>query len=111
MCCQNKHCKEGRIGHIQHMIDDHNHDLRPKKSRLIRGNKNITIQVKWTLDMNYAAGVHINKSSQSLVYEVGKFENVPFVERDIINYISRHRRRLCKDEDGQTLITHFSNMR
>ena len=101
--------KEGQW-YIRHVNNVHNHDLSPKKSRLIRGNKKITMQVKRTLHMNDEAGVRINKSFQSLVCEAGGFENVPFVERDVRNYIGKQRRRLCKDGDAQALITHFSNM-
>jgi len=64
-----------------------------------------------TLDMNGEVGVLINKSFQSLVCEAGGFEIVPFVERDVRNYIGKQRKRLCKDGDAQTLITHFLNMR
>jgi len=99
------------VVYIRNVNNVHNHDLSPEKSRLIRGNKKIIMQVKRTLDMNDEAGVCINKSFQSLVCEAGGFENVPFVERDVRNYIEKQRRRLCKDGDLQALITHFSNMR
>jgi len=69
------------------------------------------MQVKRTLDMNDEVGVRISKTFQSLVCETCGFENVPFVEHDVRNYIDKQRRRLCKDGDGHALITHFSNMR
>jgi len=50
--------------------------------------------------MNDETGVRINKSFRSLVCEAGGFENVPFVERDVRNYIRKQRRRLCKDGDA-----------
>jgi len=81
------------------------------KSRMMRGNKKLNMQVKRTLDMNDEAGVRINKSFQSLVCDVGGFENLPFVERDVRNYIGRQRRALGKEGDGQALMAHFSHMR
>ncbi|XP_027915923.1 protein FAR1-RELATED SEQUENCE 7-like [Vigna unguiculata] len=79
--------KKGGQWHIKNVILDHNHDLSSMKSRIIRGNKKLNMQVKQTLDMNDEAGVRINKSFQSLVCDVGGFENLPFVERDVRNYI------------------------
>jgi len=78
---------------------------------MIRGNKKLNIQVKRTLDMNDETGVRINKSFQSLVCDVGRFENLPFVKRDVRNYIGRQRRALGKEGDDQALMAHFSHMR
>ena len=55
--------------------------------------------------------MRINKSFQSLVCDVGGFDNLPFMECDVRNYIGRQRRALGKDGDGQALMSHFSHMR
>ena len=55
--------KEGQW-YIRNVNNVHNHDLSLKKSRLIRGDKIVTMQVKRTLDMTDEAGVRINKSFQ-----------------------------------------------
>jgi len=44
-----------------------------------------------TVETNDEAGVQINKSFQSLVYEAGGYENVNFIERDVRNYIGQQR--------------------
>jgi len=82
---------------ISSVVDEHNHDVSPTKSRLIRGNRKLNMQVKRTLDLNDQAGVRIN--------------NLQFVERDARNYIGKQRRALGKEGDGQALLNHFSAMR
>ncbi|XP_027936364.1 protein FAR-RED IMPAIRED RESPONSE 1-like [Vigna unguiculata] len=96
---------------ISSVVDEHNHDVSPTKSRLIRGNRKLNMQVKRTLDLNDQAGVRINKSFRSLVCDAGGFENLQFVERDARNYIGKQRRALGKEGDGQALLNHFSAMR
>ncbi|XP_014517267.1 protein FAR-RED IMPAIRED RESPONSE 1-like [Vigna radiata var. radiata] len=90
---------------------DHSHDLCPNTSKLIPGNRKLSMQVKHTLKVNDDAGVGINKSFLSIVSDAGGFENMEFVERDARNCIVQHRRSLCKDDDGQALLRHFSSMK
>jgi len=96
---------------ISIVVDEHNHDVSPTKSRLIRGNRKLNMQVKRTFDLNDQVGVRINKSFWSLGCDAGGFENLQFVERDAKNYIGKQRRALGKEGDGQTLLNHFSAMR
>jgi len=96
---------------ISNVVHEHNHDVSPSKSRLIRGNRKLNMQAKRTLDINDEAGVRIHKSFLSLVCDAGGFENLHFVERDARNYIGQQRRALGKEGDGQALLNHFSSMR
>jgi len=96
---------------IRSIVTDHSHDISPKKSRLIRGNRKVDMHSRQTVETNDDAGVRINKSFRSLVSEAGGYEHVNFIERDVRNYIGQQRRSLCKDGDGQTLLRHFSKMR
>ncbi|XP_014501308.1 protein FAR1-RELATED SEQUENCE 5-like [Vigna radiata var. radiata] len=89
----------------------HSHDLCPNTSKLIAGNRKLSMQAKHTLQVNDDAGVRINKSFLSIVSDVGGFENMEFVERDAKNYVVQHRKSLCKDNDGQALLKHFSSMK
>ena len=42
----------------------------------------------------------------------GGYDNLPFVERDVRNYLSQQRRRaLGKEGDDQALLKHFSRMK
>ena len=66
---------------IMSVSDQHSHDLSPTKSRLFRGNRQINLQAKRTLDMNDEASVRVNKSYRSLVTSVGGYDNMEFTER------------------------------
>ncbi|WVZ09007.1 hypothetical protein V8G54_022353 [Vigna mungo] len=87
---------------------DHSHDLCPTTSKLIPGNRKLSMQSKHTLEVNDEAGVRINKSYLSIMTNAGGYDNMDFTERDARNYIGKHRRSLCKDGDGQALLRHFS---
>ncbi|XP_027932713.1 protein FAR-RED IMPAIRED RESPONSE 1-like [Vigna unguiculata] len=93
------------------VVHEHNHDISPTKSRLIRGNRRLNLQAKRTLDINDQASVRLNKTFRSLVGHVGGFENLDFVECDTRNYIGQQRRVFGKEGDGQILMQHFSTMR
>jgi len=93
------------------VMHEHNHDISPGKSRLIRGNKIINMHAKRTLDINDEARVRINKSFRSLVFYAGDFENLDFVECDVRNYLEVIRCALGKNGDEQALLNHFSCMR
>jgi len=75
--------------YITTVNEEHYHDLSPTKSRLFRGNKIINLGVKRTIDLNDESGVKINKTYQSLVHATGGYDNLPFVERDVRNYLSQ----------------------
>ncbi|KAJ1412454.1 MULE transposase domain [Sesbania bispinosa] len=67
----------------------------------------MSLHVKRLIELNDEAGVRINKSFRSLVYEAGGYENVPFVERDIRNYMGQKRRALGKDEETMFFVWLF----
>ena len=96
---------------IKSVVEEHNHHLSPHKSRLVRGNRKISMQAKRVIDINDQAGVRLNRSFRSLVFEAGGYKNLDFMERDVGNYIGQQRRALVKDGDGQALFNHFSRMR
>jgi len=56
----------------------------------------INLLVKRTIDLNDEAGVRTNKIYLSLVHVVGGYDNLPFVERDVRNYLSQQRCALGK---------------
>ncbi|XP_014506875.1 protein FAR-RED IMPAIRED RESPONSE 1-like [Vigna radiata var. radiata] len=109
--CQTNECPAGisiarkdNKWFIKSVALDHNHDLCMNTSKLIPGNRKLSMQAKHTLEVNDDAGVRINKSFLSIVNDAGGFENMEFVEQDARNYIAQHRRSLCKDGDGQALL-------
>jgi len=90
--------------------DQHSHVLSLTKSRLFRGNRQINLRVKTTLDMNDAVNVLVNKSYKSLVSSAGGYDNMEFIKRYVRNYVGQQRKALCKHGDGKALLTHFSRM-
>ena len=58
------------------VVHDHNHDISPTKSRLIRENRRLNLQAKRTLDINDEADVCLNKTFRSLVGQAGGFDNL-----------------------------------
>jgi len=68
-------------------VEEHNHHLSPHKSRLVRSNRKINMQAKRVIDINDQAGVCLNKSFQSLVFDARGYENLDFVERDVITML------------------------
>ncbi|WVZ10998.1 hypothetical protein V8G54_015528 [Vigna mungo] len=96
---------------VRTVVVEHSHELCPQNSNLIRSNRKLNMHAKHTLEINDDVGVRINKSFLSMVGEAGGYENMQFMERDARNFIGQHRRSVCKEGDGQTLLRHFSKMR
>jgi len=93
--------------YITFFVEEHSHDLSPTKSRMFRSNRKINLRVKRTLEMNDDAGVRLNKSFASLVHQAGGYDNLPFGERDVKNYVSEQRRILGKEGDGKGFVESF----
>ncbi|XP_041016202.1 protein FAR1-RELATED SEQUENCE 5-like [Juglans microcarpa x Juglans regia] len=69
----------------------HNHRLSLQKSCFFRCNREVSETVKRVLDTNDLADIRMNKSFRSLVVGVGRFENLPFLEKNCHNYIDKAR--------------------
>ena len=52
----------------------------------------------------------MNKSFHSIVCDVGGYENLTFVERDVRNFVTKERRLLGKEGDGRALLNYFARM-
>ena len=102
---------ESGVWCIKKVILDHSHDLSPTKSRFFNMNKSMSLHVKRTIQVNDDAGVRINKTFQSLAGAVGGYENLPFGERDLRNYIHKERRAIGKEGDAKALLSHFRTMK
>ena len=60
-------------------------------------NKSISLHVKRTIQVNEDVGVRINKTFQSLAEVAGGYQNFPFGERDVRNYIQKESRSIGKE--------------
>ena len=103
--------EEDGLWYIKTVVLDHSHDISPTKARLFKVNKNITMHMKRTIQINDDAGVRINKTFRSLVGDAGGHENCAFREQDVRNYIQKERRAIGKEGDGKALISYFCRMR
>ncbi|KAK8957504.1 Protein FAR1-RELATED SEQUENCE 8 [Platanthera zijinensis] len=76
---------------VTSFLDGYNHVLSPKKSRNYRCNRKLTAIVKRKLELNDVAGIRMNKNFNVLMVEAGGHENLPFLEKDCINYIKKFK--------------------
>ncbi|XP_018810009.2 protein FAR1-RELATED SEQUENCE 5-like isoform X1 [Juglans regia] len=88
----------------------HNHGLSPRKARFFRCNRAIDASVKRQLDINDKAGISMAKSFNSLVVEVGGYDNLPFVEKDARNYIDKARHLRLGKGGADALRGYFERM-
>ncbi|XP_042988795.1 protein FAR1-RELATED SEQUENCE 5-like [Carya illinoinensis] len=81
---------EGKI-RVTTVHNTHNHHTSPQKSQFFRCNREVSDTVKRVLDTKDLPGIRLNKSYGSLVVDTGGFENLPFLEKDCRNYITKAR--------------------
>ncbi|XP_047337802.1 protein FAR1-RELATED SEQUENCE 5-like [Impatiens glandulifera] len=89
---------------------EHNHILSPGKSRHIRSHKVLDSIAKRRLEVNDVAGIPLSKTFQSIVVEVGGYENLNFDERSCRNFISKARRLRLGNGDAEALCQYFNRM-
>ncbi|XP_022891882.1 uncharacterized protein LOC111406735 [Olea europaea var. sylvestris] len=89
---------------------DHNHKTSPSKSRLYRCNRELSAHVKRRLEVNDMTGIPLHKSFNSIVVEVGGYENLSCIEKDCRNYVEKVRRLRLGQGDGSALQSYFSKM-
>jgi hypothetical protein len=92
------------------VVLEHNHHVSPRKVRFLRCFKNINDAAKRRLDLNDRTGIRLNKNFNSLVVEMGGFENVPFGEKDCRNFIVKAREFRLGKGGGQALCDYFRRM-
>ncbi|XP_059461860.1 protein FAR1-RELATED SEQUENCE 5-like [Corylus avellana] len=96
--------------YLSKVVFEHNHHVSPRKARFLRCFKNINDVAKRMLDLNDTSGICLNKNFNSLVVEMGGFENVPFGEKDCRNFIAKARELRLGKEGGQVLCDYFRRM-
>jgi hypothetical protein len=89
----------------------HNHDLSPGKARYFRCHENLNPCLKRKLEIDDRAGIRMNKIYNSLVVEVGEYENFTFGEKDCHNYIASSRHLRLGTGGAAALRDYFDRMR
>ncbi|XP_038708509.1 protein FAR1-RELATED SEQUENCE 5-like [Tripterygium wilfordii] len=95
---------------ITQFNNNHNHELSPSQSRYFRCNREINPCVKRQLEINDMAGIRPNKSHNACVIGAGGHENLPFLERDTRNLISKVRRMRLGEGDAVAVQNYFLKM-
>ncbi|KAF5481913.1 hypothetical protein F2P56_002525 [Juglans regia] len=75
-----------------------------------RCNREVNEFVRRVLDINDETGIRMNKSFHALVTEAGRFENLPFGEKDCRNYIDKTRHLRLGKGGAQALFEYFRMM-
>ncbi|KAK7262593.1 hypothetical protein RJT34_30168 [Clitoria ternatea] len=102
--------KEDGLWYIMKAILDHSHELNPTKGMMFKVKKNSNMHVERTIEINHEAKVEMKNTIQSLVCDVGQYENLSFVEQDVRNHVKKERRTIGKEGDGKALMSYFLRM-
>ena len=68
---------------------DHSHELSPTKAMMLRVNKNTSMHVNRTIEINHEAKAVMNKTIQSLACDVGGYRNLLCSEGKTYNWKGR----------------------
>jgi hypothetical protein len=96
--------------YLSKVVLEHNHILSPSKTRFYRCYKKINCSARKIIEMNDIVGILANKNFNSLVVEMGGFENLPFGEKDCRNFINKVRELRFGKGGGQALCDYFQRM-
>ncbi|XP_022851587.1 protein FAR1-RELATED SEQUENCE 5-like [Olea europaea var. sylvestris] len=89
---------------------EYNHKTSPSKSRLYRGNREISARVRRQLEINDVAGIPLHKSFNSTVVEAGGYENITCIEKDCRNFIDKVQRLRLGEGDALAIQAYFTKM-
>uniref|UniRef100_A0ACD5XEX7 Uncharacterized protein n=1 Tax=Avena sativa TaxID=4498 RepID=A0ACD5XEX7_AVESA len=92
---------------LSKVILDHNHTLRPLKSRLFRCNKKMGFHVKRRFLLNDRAGIRVNKNFNSFVVGTDGHDNLTFGEKDCRNFLEKERRLKLGRGDAEAVRDYF----
>ncbi|GFY97364.1 far-red elongated hypocotyls 3 [Actinidia rufa] len=95
---------------LSKVVLEHNHSLRPGKTRFFRNNKKIDARLKRRLKLNDEGGVNASKNFHSIVVEFGGHEHVPFTEKDYRNFIEKKSLVRLGTGDVEAILTYFTKM-
>ncbi|KAL2471866.1 Protein FAR1-RELATED SEQUENCE 5 [Abeliophyllum distichum] len=89
---------------------EHNHKTSPSKPTLYQCNRQLSDNVKRKVEVNDIDGIPLHKRYNSVVVEVGGYEQMTFIEKDCRNYIDKARRLRLVEGDAQALQCYFSKI-
>jgi hypothetical protein len=80
-------------------IENHNHDLSPRKSRHFTAFRYISTDTKRRLLINDNAGIKVNSSIKFSIVEAGDYENMTYNHKDVRDFLDKERRLKCREGD------------
>jgi hypothetical protein len=81
---------------------EHTHVVSPSKAKYFRCHKKLNSHVKRKIEQLDDAGVRPSKNYKALAIEAGGYENLPFGEKDVRNYINKVRNEFVYISKSQT---------
>ena len=95
---------------LSSVVLEHTHVVSPSKAKYFKCHKKLNFRVKRKLEQLDDAGVRRSKNYEALAIEAGGYENLPFGEKDVRNYINKVRNELLGEGDAEALCNYLIRM-
>ncbi|MED6139066.1 hypothetical protein PIB30_080388 [Stylosanthes scabra] len=80
-------------------------------ARIYVHHRELSMQVRCTIENNDQSGIRPNQTYQSLVNAAGGHNELGFIEKDVRNYITREIQNVSEEEDANELGNYFYRMK
>ncbi|XP_057745215.1 protein FAR1-RELATED SEQUENCE 5-like [Arachis stenosperma] len=90
---------------------NHSHLCSTRKAVHYHENRELTMHVKCTIEVNDETGIRPNKTFLALANEVGGPSNLGFSEKDVRNYISSRLRSTNVNADVKEMLNYFMRIK
>jgi hypothetical protein len=87
---------------LSRVVLEYTHVVSPSKAKYFRCHKKLNSHVKRKIEQLDDAGVRLSKNYKALAIEAGGYENLPFGEKDVRNYINKVRNEFVYISKSQT---------
>ena len=95
---------------IQKAVNEHNHHMvSPDKAHMLRSQRQLLDVDKHMINHMRSAGIRPSKIYNYFEEWCAGAQNVPFLEMDSNNYITRERSKYLETKDAQTLMEYLKN--
>ncbi|GFP97773.1 protein far-red impaired response 1 [Phtheirospermum japonicum] len=95
---------------VTRVFNNHNHALDPKMTRMMPSPRNLTLEMKRTLEANDIAGIRPSKSIRMLEVQKGGPNNLGCLPKDCRNFIESNRRLRLGEGDAHAIQNLFMKL-
>ncbi|RYR42525.1 hypothetical protein Ahy_A08g038993 [Arachis hypogaea] len=92
---------------ISKVVLDHSHPCYPSKAEMLKQHRELSMSIRRTIENNEEAGIRPSKTYQSFVAAAGGHRELNFIEKDVMNYITREVRNVSEQEDAKEFGKYF----